>query len=124
MIPAFRLNGDHWEIGADQGGSYNGYKKAFDSILGTGLEVRVTNVCASACTLVLQNPRACAGEWAMFGFHQGMTYNPVTLAITGVAHRVNEELWAGYPEKVKARLGKLTPQMVWIKGTELLPECK
>ena len=124
MIPAFRLAGDHWEIEADRGGFIAGYRQAFDSILGTGLEVRVKNVCASACTLVLQNPRACAEEWAMFGFHQAADYNKATQRVVGASPKATQGLWESYPEKVKARLGQLTPQMVWIKGTELLPECK
>jgi hypothetical protein len=74
--------------------------------------------------MVLHNPRACAEQAAVFGFHQARSYNPVTLQITGVGHETNKMLWEGYPEKVRARLGQLTPQIVWIKGTELLPECK
>lgn len=122
-MPNFRLNGDHWEIGVDHGGTLAGYKQAFDSILGTGLEVRVTSFCGSACTMVLANPRACAERRAMFGFHQAINVT-VTRRIVSQSSSGTQELWDSYPEKVKARLGKLTPETVWIKGTELLPECK
>ena len=69
-IPSFCLVGDRWEMAADNGGDILSYKQAFDSIEGTGLEVRVKDMCASACTMVLRNPRACAEKNAMFGFHQ------------------------------------------------------
>ena len=123
--PNFRLNGDHWEIGPDRGGVLSGYKQAFDNILGTGLDVRVMNLCASACTLVLANPRTCAAtEWTQFGFHRAYDVNRVTRAVLGQSSQGTQELWDSYPAKVKARLGKLTPEMVFIKGTELLPACK
>ena len=123
-IPNFRLNGDHWVIGADHGGFLSGYKKAFDNIEGTGLEVRVTDFCGSACTLVLKNPRVCAEKRAQFGFHQAFDINPATREVLWQSARGSQELWDSYPAKVKARLGKLTPETVWIRGTDLLPACK
>ena len=38
-IPDFRLVGDRWEIAADWGGWVASYKRAFESMEGTGLEV-------------------------------------------------------------------------------------
>jgi hypothetical protein len=120
-IPDFRLVGDRWEIAADWGGWVASYKRAFESMEGTGLEVRVKDVCASACTMVLHNPRACAERAAMFGFHEAWVESEDGQAR---AHRATNRVWSQYPEHVRAKLGQLTPQMVWIKGTELLPECK
>ena len=42
---------------------------------------------------------------------------------SGDAPRGTNLVWAQYPEHVRARLGQLTPEMVYIKGTELLPAC-
>ena len=120
-IPSFRLAGDRWEIAADSGGYVYSYKQAFDSIEGTGLEVRVKDMCSSACTMVLHNPRACAEKAAMFGFHQASS--GMKDSKSGDGPRGTNLMWAQYPEHVRARLGQLTPEMVYIKGTELLPAC-
>ena len=120
-IPSFCLVGDRWEMAADNGGDILSYKQAFDSIEGTGLEVRVKDMCASACTMVLRNPRACAEKNAMFGFHQAQS--GMKDSKSGDAPRGTNLVWAQYPEHVRARLGQLTPDMVYIKGTELLPAC-
>lgn len=123
-IPNFHLQGNRWVIGADRGGVFSGYKKAFESIEGTGLEVRVTDYCGTACTLVLANPRVCAENSARFGFHQAYDINTETRVFLRQNPKASQELWDSYPAKVRARLGKLTTEMVWIKGTELIPACK
>jgi hypothetical protein len=120
-IPSFRLVGDRWEIAADNGGNILSFKQAFDSMEGTGLEVRVKDMCASACTMVLHNPRACAEQAAVFGFHQSRMLSEGGKPVNAV--RATNLMWAQYPEHVRARLGQLTPDMVYIKGTELLPAC-
>lgn len=80
--------------------------------------------CASACTLILGNPKACAERAALFGFHQARSYNKETMEIQGSHEGANKVLWASYPILVQLKLGELKPNMVWIKGTELLPACK
>ena len=52
------------------GGFIPGYSNKFREIEATGLEVRVKDICASACTIVLANPKAYAERGALFGFHQ------------------------------------------------------
>ena len=36
----------------------------------------------------------------------------------------NKLLWDAYPAHVKVKLGMLTDQLVYIKGTDLLPPCE
>jgi hypothetical protein len=89
-----------------------------------GSVVKVEDACWSACTLVLSNPNACAMPRAQFGFHEARLYSRSTLEVLEVSEHGNRLLWNSYPENVKARLGRLTPYMVFIKGTDLLPPCK
>jgi hypothetical protein len=123
-MPNFRLDGDRWIVGPDHGGLLKGYKQAFDNIEGTGLEVRVTDFCGSACTLVLKNPRVCAERKAQFGFHQAFDINPITRVVLWQSEKGSKELWDSYPAKVRARVGSLKKEAVWIRGTELIPACK
>jgi hypothetical protein len=119
--PAIALKGGHYELSTDQGGFALGYHNKYKEIEATGLEVRVKDICASACTMVLRNPKACAERAALFGFHQVWTKDGDNYEYSDRGTRI---LWSYYPETVKAKLGQLTPQMVWIKGRELLPKCK
>ena len=97
--------GDRWEIAAATGGGWvASYKRAFESMEGTGLEVRVKDVCASACTMVLHSPRACAERAAMFGFHEAWVESEDGQAR---AHRATNRVWSEYPEHVRAELGQL-----------------
>jgi hypothetical protein len=119
--PAIALKGGRYELSTDQGGFALGYHNKYKEIEATGLEVRVKDICASACTMVLRNPKACAERAALFGFHQVWTKNGDNYEYSDRGTRI---LWSYYPETVKAKLGELTPNLVWIKGHELLPRCK
>ena len=57
----------------------------------------------------------------MFGFHQSLMLSEGGKRVN--AARATNLMWSQYPEHVRARLGQLTPDMVYIKGTELLPAC-
>ena len=112
---------DHFVIHRDQGGDLEGYALHFSMMKRQARVVKVEDACISACTMVLNNPKACAMPGAHFGFHQAKVYSRSTLEILEVSDAGNKLLWGHYPEKVRARLGQLTPYMVYIKGTDLLP---
>ena len=63
-------------------------------------------------------------DGSVFGFHESKYYNRKTFEVLATSDEGNGILWESYPEHVKARLGRLTPYMVYIKGTDLLPPCK
>jgi hypothetical protein len=79
--------------------------------------IKVKHLCVSACTLVLVNPKACAELGSVFGFHQAVDENGK------YPEHATKLVWGLYPAKVRTKVGKLTPDMAYIKGTELLPVC-
>ena len=111
--PAIELKDGRYELSTDTGGFARNYDIKFKEIELTGLDVRVKDICASACTIVLRNPWACAERAALFGFHQVLTKNGDNYEYSDRGTRI---LWSYYPETVRAKLGELKPQMVWIKG--------
>jgi len=117
--PNLALKGDHFELAWDEGGFLQPYNVKFRLVEGTGFVVRVKAMCSSACTLVLRNTMACAEPRAVFGFHQARTVSEYE-----VSERGSKFLWAEYPATVKAKVGQLTPDLAYIKGTELLPACQ
>jgi hypothetical protein len=122
--PAYDFVDDHFVINADMGGDIDSYAKFYGLIEKTNSPVWVTNLCMSACTMVLRNPHACATPKAWFGFHSARVYDKRTLEELGDSDNGNRLLWLHYPEKVRAKLGgRLGTDMVYIKGTELLPKC-
>jgi hypothetical protein len=120
--PALKFRDWHYELSTDPGGYARGYDLKFREIETAGFDVWVKDLCASACTLVLRNPRACADAGALFGFHEVRRENASNVWERSEAG--TKLMWDYYPDKVKARLGKLTPQMVYIKGADLLPACR
>jgi hypothetical protein len=68
--PAYEFRDDHFVLLTDKGGDVNGYAVHFRAIERSGLPVKVIGNCSSACTMVLHNPKACAMEWTVFGFHE------------------------------------------------------
>jgi hypothetical protein len=78
--------------------------------------------CRSACTMALSLPNACVFPHSKLYFH--MAYNPYTKERL---QRESDELFATYPTKVRARLGRLTPESRMLGGAELIslgvPEC-
>ena len=117
----------HFLLNDDYGGDLAGYARAFELLASGGEEAQeiwVKGQCLSACTLVLKNPKACAMPKAIFGFHAARHYNPETLELMGNSITGNRIMWAHYPDKVKRRLGRLTDEVVYIKGTDLLPPCR
>ncbi len=117
----------HFLLNDDYGGDLAGYARAFEMLASGGEEAQeiwVKGQCLSACTMVLNNPKACAMPKAIFGFHAAHHYHPETLEVMGNSITGNRIMWAHYPDKVKRRLGRLTDEVVYIKGTDLLPPCR
>lgn len=114
----------HILLKADYGGDINDYAKAFTLLAATEWEVRVEGPCYSACTIVLHNPFACALPNAVFGFHTAKYYNRTTLEVGDESSVGNQIMWSHYPPRVRERLGgKLSADMVYIKGTDLIRAC-
>lgn len=123
-VPDFEIRQDHFQLNDDYGGDVDAYARAFALLASGGEEIRVTGQCYSACTLVLNNPKACAMPNAVFGFHAARYYNAETREVMGNSAYGNRIMWAHYPDKVKQRLGgRLSDEAVYIKGTDLLPPC-
>ena len=123
--PAYEMLDDRIVLKTDAGGDIDRYAEFFELVEKTRMPVWVTGTCSSACTMILRNPKACAMPNAVFGFHAARVYNKKTLEVMGDSDNGNRILWSHYPDKVKLRLGgRLGEQMVYMKGTELLPPCK
>jgi hypothetical protein len=124
-VPEFEITQDHIQLNDDYGGDLDAYARAFALFESNGQEIWVTGKCLSACTMVLNNPKACAMPNAIFGFHAARLYNAETLEVMGNSVYGNRIMWAHYPDRVKQRLGgRLSDKPVYIKGTDVLPPCK
>lgn len=120
--PSLALRDGRYELAWDEGGHLRGYDLKFREIERSGLVVRVKAMCSSACTLVLRNPKACAEPKAVFGFHQARRV--IKPGVEEYSDTATKLMWSEYPEMVRTKVGQLTPDLAYIKGTELLPECK
>jgi hypothetical protein len=105
------------------GGRLNGFNPYFRQWKDEGRTLIIYGMCSSACTLALGNPKACAMPKAVFGFHQARHWNRETGELGGTAVLATEFMWSHYSEKVKAVIKRLTPDMQYFKGTDLLPSC-
>jgi hypothetical protein len=119
----FNQKGGYYELRGG-GGVISTHDTKFREIENTKLPIRVLGECGSACTIVLRNPLACAERAALFGFHQALKPSKEHPGYYEYAPRGTYWIWSQYPEIVQKRLGKLTPQMVWVKGYEIMPTCE
>lgn len=105
----------------DIGGFVAEYQKQTERLSSQGREVRLL-YCRSACTMALSLPKACVYPHSKLFFH--MAYNPATKERR---EKESDQLFAMYPAKVQARLGRLTPDTKMLAGAELIslgvPEC-
>ena len=125
LRPSFEYRDHHIVLNVDYGGDIDSYADFFALAQKSGEPIWVMGACLSACTLVLKNPKACAMPNAYFGFHSARIYSKSTLETFGDSEVGNQVMWSHYPEHVKAKLGgRLSPDMVYIRGTELLPPCR
>jgi hypothetical protein len=122
--PKYEFVNDHFVLQRDTGGDVAQYAYHFHLIKREGSRVVVEGDCFSACTMVLDNPKACAMPSARFGFHAARRYNKETRELFDISDAGNKILWSHYPPSLREWLGELKPTMVFIKGTELLPLCK
>ena len=95
--PKYEYVDDHFVIHRDQGGDLEGYALYFSLMKRSGEVVKVEDACISACTMVLNNPKACAMPGAHFGFHQARRYNKSSLDLLDVSEPGNKLLWEHYP---------------------------
>lgn len=105
------------------GGRIGSFSSKFKTWLAEGRTLIIYGECSSACTLALGNPKACAMPKAIFGFHQARHWNRETDKLGGTAVEATDFMWSHYSEKVKAVIKRLTPDMQYFKGTDLLPSC-
>jgi hypothetical protein len=123
-IPKNEKRGSDIVLLDSMGGDIFGFAYNFAGWKRLGLRVIVSGMCASSCTLVLANPKACADPKSILGFHLPVKYR---ISTGEVFDEVSEEgkaiMWSAYPDSVKARLGELTRQMVYMRGVDVLPAC-
>lgn len=124
MRPPFVVVDNRIRLLPSKGGDIESHVEFFALVAESKMPVEVSGACYSSCTMVLGNPLACAMPGAMFGFHAARRYNKKTLEIIGDSPASTNQLWSYYSDKVRARLGRLTAEMVYIKGTDLLPACQ
>lgn len=105
----------------DIGGFVHKYEEQTRRFRAENREVRLV-YCRSACTMALSLPKACVYPHSKLFFH--MAFNPRT---GERREKESAELFALYPARVRARLGRLTPQNQMLTGRELIalgvPEC-
>jgi hypothetical protein len=105
------------------GGQIGAYLQKYSSLRRSGEKVVIDGPCVSACTMVLgllPRDRLCATAQASFGFHAawdpGRNGNQVT------NRAANSYLMNLYPASVRKWIsarGGLTPQMIYLKGSEM-----
>lgn len=110
-------------IRQDWGGEMQAYRQRVGELLFTSDKVRVSDVCASACTLYLVlGDRVCTTRGARWGFHAG--YDERTGRI--LPH-LNRELENAYPPSLAAwyranadhRTGR---DMAWLTGAQMIAQ--
>lgn len=118
-------------ISGDGGGSLYEYIDKYNLMRKSGVNVRIDDICISACTLVLalipQN-RICVSEHALFGFHHAYTVDRQTGAKV-VSVSATKMMFALYPPSLQEKLKEygwftLAPDdMIYIRGSEIAPLC-
>jgi hypothetical protein len=114
----------------DHGGLFKKYEKQTLLYRTAGREVRIKGVCTSACTIALSLDKVCVYRKAVLKFHQAFFsasgyYIPVEERKLSPEEReagegVSAQLFISYPERVRDRLGELTPEMKTLQGGELI----
>lgn len=119
-------------ISADFGGSLGVYLEDYATIRHTGKEVRIEDVCISACTMVLgliPLNRVCADKRALFAFHSAWVMGPFGPVFSREGTRL---VWNIYPENVREELkargwdGEGTvghPELIYVPATRFVREC-
>ncbi len=117
-------------ISGDHGGRMGDYASRFAHVHQSGEQVVIDGHCLSACTMVLglvPRDRVCATPNAVLGFHAA--WHPDGVGGRMTSPPATRALMATYPPSVRAwiaRRGGLTPQMIFLRGSELagiVPSC-
>ncbi len=119
-------------INEDMGGRIHDYIEKFVDIRKSGERIEIDGPCLSACTLVLgivpQN-RVCVTGRAILGFHSARWIE--ANGQPGEQSEVGTQLlWEFYPPRIRKWInarGGLTPNMIFMRGTELAtvyPRCR
>lgn len=115
----------------DGGGIIGQYIEKYNLIRNTGVNVKIDDLCISACTLVLSlvpEDRICASEHALFGFHHAYMLDRATMR-KQIEPTTTKMVLAMYPKKIQEKLieygwNTLDPDdMIYIKATELVKLC-
>jgi hypothetical protein len=111
------------------GGRIDSFIEEFNKIREAEAKIAITDVCLSACTLVLGlvDPKnVCVTPHTLFGFHSAWSRDELGIA---TFHREGTRLvWHLYPKKIQDMLRsrgwdgdgeEAHPSMLYVRGTEL-----
>jgi hypothetical protein len=105
------------------GGQIGSYLQKYSVLRRAGEKVVVDGPCVSACTMVLglvSHDKLCVTAQATFGFHAAWDKDRSGTQVTNRA--ASSYLMGLYPASVRkwiAARGGLTPQMIYLTGSEL-----
>lgn len=89
-------------VSNDWGGPVDDRVKAIARLEATGTQVRITGVCASACTLYLKLPTTCVAPGARLGFHGPQADNDLGVLPLDTFNRYQRLMASHYPAKLSA----------------------
>jgi hypothetical protein len=89
------------EIGTerDTGGSFVAYEAQVARLAREGTPFVIPRYCASACTMYLSLPQACAHRDGVFGFHSARLRGPIEAP--AVVDALNQRMASHYPERLR-----------------------
>lgn len=108
----------------DMGGVVVDYIQKYDQWSAHGDTVILDGTCWSACGYVTRIPTACATAGSVFAFHEAYYLHQNKRVYSAFLRNRTLSL---YPPKVQRefiRRGGLTERWMYIRATDLLPECK
>ena len=111
-------------IADDRGGRIGTYVDKYQGLRTSGETVIIDGLCASACTIVLgavPHDKICVTSHANLGFHAAWDFGANGRAVTNP--EATQMLYSMYPSQVRrwiAQRGGLTPQMIFLRGKQLL----
>lgn len=111
-------NAETVTIKTDGGGDLIAYMAKANEYAKVGSKIEIRGSCASACTVFLKLANTCVAREAWLGFHQTRSTNPQP---EQVRLSYDQLLWRQYPAVVQAKLGTLQPDLVWLRGADLIP---
>jgi hypothetical protein len=90
-----------------------------------GVEIAVLGLCASACTLALDNPKTCSAPGALWMFHRAYADEGNPMAIWGLREALGWSMENAiadhYPEALSAWQATIPEgQDVWVTGADLI----